>query len=71
MSIATISNETNLGRASYSRVVLLNDLSDICCAERKRLTTVNEVTALEKRASLGKLMLESGSAGSCTLFEAS
>ena len=52
MSIATISNETNLGRASYSRVVSLMHLYKICCAERKRLTTVNEVNALEKRANL-------------------
>ena len=52
MSIATISNETSLGRASYSRVVSLMHLYEICCAERKRLTTVNEVIALEKRANL-------------------
>jgi hypothetical protein len=52
MSIATISNEINLGRASYSRVVSLMHLYEICCAERKRLTTVNEVIALEKRANL-------------------
>jgi hypothetical protein len=52
MSIATISNETDLGRASYSRVVSLMHLYEICCAERKRLTMVSEVIALEKRANL-------------------
>jgi hypothetical protein len=52
MSIATISNETNLGRASYSRVVSHKQLDEICCAERKRLTMVSEVIALEKRANL-------------------
>ena len=41
-----------LVEASYSIVVSLMHLYEICCAERKGLTAVNEVIALEKRANL-------------------
>jgi hypothetical protein len=54
-----------LVEASYSRVVSLMHLYEICCAERKRLTAVNEVIALEKRASLAVVAQANAEIGQC------